>query len=749
MPSSVQMQSISGIITQIHTTTGEIPPPLVGTSVDIIDNRAYVFAGRVAESRNLTNSLYILDLETLIWTQHIPSPDSDKPPKPRYFHSTSIYKNQLVIFGGMSQSTMVSNDGLCVLDDVMLLDLETLCWKKPDIQPSLYSPQARYAHLSSIVDDKLVIIGGQDLDNNYLDELNVLNLKTWEWEQMKTFEKHVGAYRSVAVTAPSGTRIPTATLKRLSSNTNNSNSDAENSSNNNERPSSLQSLEEANPICLYTNYNFTDVKRELQFIFPSIAPQVAIEDCSTYMNGSVMPPGLRFPTGHTLGNHLILAGTYLTPQSQSYTIWSLDLIKLTWSRIETGAVFNTGSWNRGALHEKSNRFIIFGNTDRNLLDDYNHRQINFNHMAHVDVEAFGIYALPKTTCSSLAQEMGLRLLNEPAVSDFNIITQDNITIPVNSAVLAQRWPYFANLMKDNHVRVQQASGSDEQKKKEETTVEEEKKKSSPEKEATIITLIKSRYMSFPYPHAVVLAFLQFIYTDNLLTAQQYQPHILSQLLLLSDMYDIPRLCELATHALHQMLNMSTAPLIFETAALSHQTSLQIRALKMMIAAKRMIQQQQLQEQQLRQQEQSSVVIRSRAVSTPALVASSSNLIDPQFPMSPTASVSSSSEQRNSRISNMDSSFTSSSRKSSLNYGQQRASYVRNNTYNSSPPITPGQPLSFPSSELDLHAYTPRRSSSPPPNQPSSKPKKKKKAFFEAFGKLSSSIYNSTHHHNNN
>jgi hypothetical protein len=40
------------------------------------------------------------------------------------------------------------------------------------------------------------------------------------------------------------------------------------------------------------------------------------------------------------------------------------------------------------------------------------------------------------------------------------------------------------------------------------------------------------------------------------------------------------------------LNMSTAALIFETAALSHQISLQVRALKMMIAAKKLIQQQQ-------------------------------------------------------------------------------------------------------------------------------------------------------------
>jgi hypothetical protein len=107
------------------------------------------------------------------------------------------------------------------------------------------------------------------------------------------------------------------------------------------------------------------------------------------------------------------------------------------------------------------------------------------------------------------------------------------------------------------------------------------------------SIMKSHSMLFPYSYPVVIALLQFIYTDNLLTAQQYQPHILAQLLLLSDMYELPRLKSLTTHALHQMLNMSTAPLIFETAALSHQTSLQIRALKMMIAAKKMIQQQQM------------------------------------------------------------------------------------------------------------------------------------------------------------
>ncbi|KAL9558554.1 hypothetical protein MBANPS3_000844 [Mucor bainieri] len=894
MPSNMQMQSISGIITQIHVTMEEVPPALVGASVNVIEDKVYVFAGRLATSRKMTNYLYILDLHTLCWTRHIPPPDSDSPPKARYFHSTSVYKNQLIIFGGMGHSR-ISSEGLCVLDDVAVLDIETMCWKKPSIQPSLYSPQARYAHLSSIAEDKLLIVGGQDLDNNYLDEMNVLNLKTWEWEQVKAFEKHVGAYRSIAVTAPPGTRFPSSASmiqqqqqqQQQHDDLADEHNDSSNTASDDVRATSLRQFststlqsvgDEASPVYLYTNYNFADVKRELQVIFtnssssssstaaaaaaaaaasassppPPPAPAAQqpstaiVEDCSHYMNGSVMPPGLRFPTGHTLGNHLILAGTYLSPQTQSYTIWALDL----------------GSWNRGVLHTGSNRFLVFGNSNRSLLDDYNHRQVNFDHIAMVDLEAFGVYALPKATCSSLAQEMGLRLLNEPAVSDFHIITQDNQSIPVNSAVLCQRWPYFSNLMKHNHqvvsqpaskrssLHVQQPVVEEEEEEEEEKEEEADTHSDDEKKEAlessTIasaptsntsslslikdindapidlpsdkdqdqdnkeaieneqsaakddtadsegsITLIRSHYMSFPYPHAVVIALLQYIYTDNLLTAQQYQPHILSQLLLLSDMYDIPRLRELSTHALHQMLNMSTAPLIFETAALSHQTSLQIRALKMMIAAKKMIQQQQQQQQQMQQQQQQQLQhnnsIRSRTVSTPAVVAAS-NLMDPPAPISPTASLSSSSYNNNgsatvenllasaatspsaTRLSNYDTfaSNTASptlqsfrSRKPSLSSNrstapsayspqqlQQRSSTLSGmyspsrNTY--SPPATPRQQRSYPTSELDLTTSSPRRSSSPPPKQQQQPPqakeqKKKKKAFLEAFGKFSSSI----------
>ncbi|KAI8328894.1 hypothetical protein BC941DRAFT_463863 [Chlamydoabsidia padenii] len=556
------MQSISGIITQIRSSKGEVPPPLVGPSVTMAGDQLFVFGGRLVSTRKMTNQLFVMDINTHVWTRHIPSPDSDKPPSPRYFHSASVYKRSL---------NNNNSNGLCVVEDISVLDLDTMTWRRPVIQPSLFSPRPRYAHLAEIVDDKLVVIGGQDMNNSYLPEMNLLDLKSWEWVQVKTFDKHVGAYRSIAVATPPGTRLPAAVKDTIYEDTQQQQQQQHMMEND-----KVSANEDQHPIYLYTNYNFTDVKRELQLAFmPSArATTPTLEDCSSFMTGSVMPPGLRFPTGHALGHHIILAGTHLSPQAQSFSIWSLNLGTLTWARIETGAVFGTGSWNRGVLHESSNRFLVFGNQRRSLLEDYNHRQMNFDHMAVVDLEAFGVYQLPRVTCSTLAQEMGLSLLNEPAVSDFYMVTRENQSIPVNSAVLAQRWPYFADLMETNK---HAATGMD----------------SGLESTQITNTIMKSHSMLFPYSYPVVIALLQFIYTDNLLTAQQYQPHILAQLLLLSDMYELPRLKTLTTHALHQMLNMSTAPLIFETAALSHQTSLQIRALKMMIAAKKMIQQQQM------------------------------------------------------------------------------------------------------------------------------------------------------------
>ncbi|CAG8788704.1 19809_t:CDS:2 [Gigaspora margarita] len=593
MTSNSGLQSISDLTASTRLTTGDIPPPLVGSSTTVIGTNLYLFAGRLVSSRRMTNELYVLDLCSFVWTRIYDTENS--APKPRYFHSANQFKNSIVIFGGMGYSR-TSDDGLCVLDDVSIFDLDTYSWIHPTITPSDFTPRPRYAHLASVSSNKLVVIGGQDMSNYYIEETNVLDLDKMVWVYSQQFEKHCGAYRSVAVSSTYRTNLPlfgdnsSDMVSLTSSLDDNSNSAPESTppplrkSNSTQslpttpsnvirklpsvgafgRPGSLrrspsgQNLlrshsikriqsqssgssfyhlsftteitdENPNPIYLYSNYNFTDVKRELQVISPPNSENYKISDYSSNMSGAFLPPGLRFPTGAILGHHLIISGTYLTNSSQTFSIWALNLVNLFWIRIDTGSCFSQGSWNRGVLCDSTNQYIVLGHRDRSLVDDYNHRQTNFDHVTVVDLEAFGIYQSPHTTMSPLAQELGLAMMNNPNMADFDIITQEAL--------------------------------------------------------------------EFPESHIVTLAFLQYLYTDHLLTIQQYQPHVLAQLLLLADMYNLNRLRQLTSHALHQFLDTTTAALIYETAALSRQTGLQIRALKVMIAAKKMNQQQQKNKEQ--------------------------------------------------------------------------------------------------------------------------------------------------------
>ncbi|KAF8936243.1 hypothetical protein BGZ58_004413 [Dissophora ornata] len=659
------LQSISDLTTTSRITTGDIPPPLVGATMTILDDKLYLFGGRLIQTRHMTNSLYILHLEEFRWENvseivnvmptKLPVGDPgaedenemSAPPAERYFHSANSYKNLIVFFGGMGPSptsTDIEQQDLVVFDDIKVLDLEFLQWRQVRIPSSPYAPKPRYAHLSSVSGNKLVVIGGQDIANQYIEEINVLDLDSWQWVASMPFDKHCGSYRSIAVSgsgqgsvipqigseldqvmanplSPTVDGFPTSYLRKATSNTSlhYTPSIRKSSSNlamsmkggpmsrlsggagsfgssppNTDNRSSIYRLshimapapvqQEEHPIYLYSNFNFTDVKRELQVLNP---PQFQIQDHSHSMSGNLLPPGLRFPTGAIAGQHLLLSGTYLTHSQQTFSIWSLNLSSLVWTRIDTGSVFNSGSWNRGLLLESSNAYLVFGNRDRNLADDYQNRQTNFEHVSIVDLEAFGIYQHPHTTMTQTAQELGLGLLNDPSMADFDILTIDGQRIPVNSSILAIRWPYFGSLLREQEEA--EAAGPSE---------------STNGSNECDPTLFNKRTLSLPEPYTVVLAFLQYLYTDHLVTAQQHHAQVLSQLLLLADMYGLDRLRELATHALHQMLNMSTAAMVYETAALSQQTGLQIRSLKVMIAAKKMLQQQQLKLQQQRSQSQS-------------------------------------------------------------------------------------------------------------------------------------------------
>ncbi|ORX48785.1 hypothetical protein DM01DRAFT_326714 [Hesseltinella vesiculosa] len=81
---------------------------------------------------------------------------------------------------------------------------------------------------TSVPRDKLIFIGGQDMLNQYINEINLFDLKQMCWVQGGPVDQQYGAYQSPAAEA---------------------------------QPSDL-------PVCIYSNYNFADVTRDLQSCRP-------------------------------------------------------------------------------------------------------------------------------------------------------------------------------------------------------------------------------------------------------------------------------------------------------------------------------------------------------------------------------------------------------------------------------------------------------------------------------------------------
>ncbi|KAG5519617.1 hypothetical protein PMAC_001772 [Pneumocystis sp. 'macacae'] len=614
-----------------HSTCGDIPPPLVGCSFTVIGAKLYVFAGRLVSNWCLTNDLYILDLESYIWTKIQDS--SAHAPEPRYFHSADIYLNSIYVFGGIGLSKNPDNQH-CVLDDIAVFDIQFCKWKKVSILPSIYTPKPRYAHLSVVSMNYLMIIGGQDLENNYIEETSYFDMDMCMWIHTFPFNKQCGLYRSVAVCkietypecalnhvernismpetssstqeSPFSTRRKSLSVsecsKRLSGCSEfpsllhhpqaRKSVDISHKSETEFSPFYHQHLSE-NPVYIYSNYNFRNVKNELYVVTFPHSNQFNIIDISDELNGESKPPGLRFPSGGILGNHLVIFGTYLTNTSQSYSIWCIDLNSLTWSKIDPGPLLNEGSWNRGVIDYDKNCLLIFGNKERNLVDDYNNRRINFDHIILVELEAFGVYRVTIPELSPMAQELGLMMLENPSFSDMEMLTQDNVVLPCSTKILSTRWPRFhgflkASLKKDST----ECPAFDFLTKNQRSSlaVHSNITQASSGGSSSTRFFNRSRTLYIPHPYSVVHQFLRFLYTYSLEPAMLNDITALFALLSLSKSFgpdlELKDLSLYIFYALQKCLTPETASRIYEMAILYGHRGLQIRALRMMSTIKK-------------------------------------------------------------------------------------------------------------------------------------------------------------------
>jgi hypothetical protein len=507
-PSQGSSAHLSGLMCNVHRTTGREPHPLVGATTTILGDKLYVFGGRIlSRSRPapLTSDLYELDLIRRHWTKL--ETTGDVPP-PRYFHSMCpLGDTKMVCYGGMSPASTPPAGGdpqqqqpeIAVMSDVHVYDVPTKKWT---YIPAQDPPQGRYAHCACILPSsasfssyraplsalqhnpssgnpnegriginidgsggaEMIIVGGQDGANHYIEQISVFNLRSLKWTSTQPLGKSCGAYRSVAAPLP-----PSVTARIGRPNQNVAQPRLEGGI-------SQEAREPGSSMLIYSNYNFLDVKLELQ---------IRSTDGSLTerpMSGTYSPPGLRFPNGGVIDTHFVVSGTYLTSSKQEYALWALDLRTMTWSRIDAGgSVFSQGSWNRGVLWNRRNTFVILGNRKRSLVDDYNHRRINFSNVCMVELEAFGFYDNPRKTSplsgfisassphntpglslarkagytaggrfhSRASEELGEKALGMRELGDMDILCIGGERIPVSSRIVGRRWgPYFVQLLRE-------------------------------------------------------------------------------------------------------------------------------------------------------------------------------------------------------------------------------------------------------------------------------------------------------------
>ena len=657
--------NLSGLVCNVHRTTGKEPHALVGATTTILGDRLYVFGGRILSRRrpHLTSDLYELDLIRRHWSKLETFGES---PPPRYFHTVcALGDTKLVCYGGMSpanypkSAALQSEDSqaeVIVMSDIHIYDVPTRTWM---FIPTPDNPQGRYAHCATILPSsatfasptapfsaiqhnpsssnphsgsigmkldgaggaEMVVVGGQDSANHYIEQISVFNLRSLQWTATNSVGRQCGAYRSV-VTPLTG--MPVSAIGRVARN----GEDADEST-----------PETGSSTLIYSNYNFLDVRLELQIRHPDGRLN------EKFMGGAISPPGLRFPNGGIVDHHFVVSGTYLTSSKQEYALWALDLRNLTWGRIDAGgAVFGQGSWNRGVLWNRRNTFVILGHRKRSLVEDYNQRRINFSHVCMVELEAFGLYDNPRKAgpfsgyvsvsappcipasmspkaagqavirpLSGAAESLGQLALGLKEMADMDLLAIGGERIPVNSHLLSQRWgPYFNRLLRDSsagrdgladvlslrpHMNPQASRNSSititpslgqASNYSTATTLNADSStapapdaarsamsqgalaNSDPPDTIHLLPSTRPRTLYLPHTPQTLRLMLHYLYTSSLppITSLLCTPQILCSVLQLARPYEIDGLLEATVERLHEVLDGRNAAAVFNASAMA-------------------------------------------------------------------------------------------------------------------------------------------------------------------------------------
>jgi N-acetylneuraminic acid mutarotase len=546
---------------QIITTVGVRPACLVNASVTYVGNdQIYAFGGFDQYTDEVYNHVLRLNLQTKQWNLVDNYGDI---PGVRMGHTANLWqKDKLLVYAG-------ENEHRAYLSDVIVFDLNTANWTQPKIHG--IPPKGRARHTAFIHDDKLWISGGMTgPDITVLDDIFYLDLKTWTWSKVWKFVPrydHSIWFHSGKMYAFGGMS------EEMEKNSNLWWIDFKSNPNS---KGTVSTPKTHTPTSLHTANSSYKLSGEppgtvsmLKFLSsPELPSQNVGQHFHVYTSGYLLD--------------------FVTPSADMIgetSLSALDLETLTWYKLADGKdIFNADyQWHYCTLNEEGTQSWLLGHSPEPSFHRNENSEEFLSDVLHINLERLGVIgnSLHQTIkptsdtiqsaspLAAIGADLSLLFDQPPEVSssDFEIIaeaddesnlaaqtepstpgspvSQSSQPIHVHCLILQARWPHFARLwssqMREFH----------------------------------------TRKLMLPEPYTTVRAFLYYLYTDSIAANTPAAPDLtnIAGMLVMANMYDMPRLRALCVDRLSKELCVDYAATIWERAGVAGEDWLRARATK--------------------------------------------------------------------------------------------------------------------------------------------------------------------------
>nr|VDC88717.1 unnamed protein product [Brassica rapa] len=156
---------------------GVPPSPRDSHSCTTVGDNLFVYGG--TDGKYYLNDLHVLDTSSHTWKC---LEVRGEEPDAREAHSATLVGKHIFVFGGRGKVPGLDDE--VYFNDLYILNTETITWQRAVTTGT--RPFARDGHTCSTWNNKIIVVGGEHFEGEYLSDVHILDTDTFAWKQMKT-----------------------------------------------------------------------------------------------------------------------------------------------------------------------------------------------------------------------------------------------------------------------------------------------------------------------------------------------------------------------------------------------------------------------------------------------------------------------------------------------------------------------------------------------------------------------------------